>query len=820
MRSPKGVVRPVANRMTWRDRLERLQGVPVRLDLGRYDEEIRRVNDAEVGWRELGDDAVRSRVDGLRHRAAAGEPLIDLRADWFAAGREAARRAIGLRPVDEQILAGLALHDGAVVEMQTGEGKTLAAVLPASLEGLSGRGVHVLTFNDYLARRDAQWMKAVYERLGTPLGCIQQGMAPSTRREAYGAEVTYVTAKEAGFDFLRDQLVTDVRDGVHRPFHLAIVDEADSLLIDEARIPLVIAGETGRRSWDTRRLAAFVGTLRPGVDFDTDEHVQDVELTEAGIERVERELRCGNLHADEHYTLLTQINCALHARVLLRRDVDYLVREGRIEVIDEFTGRVVPDRQWPDGLQAALEAKEHLSGRGDGEILGSITLQHFLRRYAQLSGMTGTARDAALEFKTLYGLEVVVVPTHRPMIRVDQPDLVFTHLDAKFAAVVEEVTSAHATGRPVLVGTQTVVESEQLASRLLAAGVPCQVLNARNDEAEASVVAAAGELGMVTISTNMAGRGTDIRLGGGREADRARVVALGGLYVIGTSRHESVRVDRQLRGRAGRQGDPGESRFFVSLEDELLVRHGLAGLLPTRFVPAPQAAPVSDLIVQQRVAQAQRVVEGRTFEMRKRLFEFGAVLEEQRQDFAERRTKVLDSASRPGTWRQAEARRAQLVEGAGEEAVSEAERRVTLALMDRAWREHLARCAEIREGVHLVGFAGEDPLVRYAIDSRKAYQAMVDAVAAEVLAAIERVSATGGEIDFGSIPVKGPASTWTYLVNDPMANQLARMLTGAGGRSVATYSAMMLMPLFLLWTLLARWGHRRPRATDDRRSAS
>jgi preprotein translocase subunit SecA len=505
--------------------------------------------------------------------------------------REAAQRTLGLRPRDVQVVAALALSRGKVVEMLTGEGKTLAAVIPAFLNALAGKGVHVLTFNDYLARRDAEWMGPIYRLLGLSVGYIQGGMARAERQRAYLADVTYVTAKEAGFDHLRDLLANEPQDLVHRPFHFALVDEADSLLVDEARVPLVIAGSALRGSSSAERLAALVTSLEPSRHFDTDEYGRNVELTEAGLLRVEEELGCGNLLAEENYALLTELNCALHARVLLRRDVDYIVRSGRIELVDEFTGRVVADRHWPDGLQAALEAKEGLPRRPDGRILGSITLQHFLGTYPRLCGMTGTAQDAARELEEFYGLRVVVVPPHRPVARVDHPDVVFTHKEAKEKALVEEIGRTHAAERPVLVGTLTIEESERLASRLQSAGVPCDVLNARNDAREAEIVAPAGALGAVTISTNMAGRGTDIRLGGPDGADRERVDELGGLYVIGTSRHESHRVDLQLRGRAGRQGDAGESRFFVSLEDDLLVRYGVRRLLPERLVPKRRTTP-------------------------------------------------------------------------------------------------------------------------------------------------------------------------------------------------------------------------------------
>ena len=383
---------------------------------------------------------MRSRHDAARaSRPSRWGALESIRAAFFALAREASRRALGLRPFDVQVVAAIALDRGHVVEMQTGEGKTLAAVMPAALRALTGQGVHVLTFNDYLARRDAEWMGPVYARLGLSVGFVQQGMTPEERRRAYLADVTYVTAKEAGFDHLRDLLAIDRRRLVHRPFHFALVDEADSLLIDEARVPLVIAGSVEREVSSAPRLAALVASLTPGVHFDADEYGRDVELTEAGVEQVERVLGCGRLHDAENYGVLTELNCALHAQVLLRRDVDYIVRDGRIGVIDEFTGRVVADRHWPDGLQAALEAKEGVERQPDGRILGSITLQHFLRGYPRLCGMTGTAQTAAPELRQLYGLDVVVVPTHRPMIRVDRPDVVFTHREAKERAVVDEI---------------------------------------------------------------------------------------------------------------------------------------------------------------------------------------------------------------------------------------------------------------------------------------------------------------------------------------------------------------------------------------------
>jgi preprotein translocase subunit SecA len=466
MESSSALHTPVTNRRGWRDYVRRLQGSPVHLELSHYESDAAAIARLEADVRALSDESLTNRSRAIRDQIRAGQAPGAWRTEAFALARDAARRVLGQRPFDEQIVAALALDDGHIVEMQTGEGKTLAAVMPAAFNAFADRGVHVLTFNDYLARRDAEWMGPVYRLLGISVGSVHHGMSAVDRRRAYTADVTYVTAKEAGFDHLRDLLAMHTAERVHRPFHLAIVDEADSLMIDEARVPLVIAGSVAD-GIESRapRIAALVSSLSPGVHFDTDEYGRDVELTDAGIECLERQLDCGSLHRRENITLLTEVNCALHAHVLLRRDVDYIIRNARIEIVDEFTGRAVADRHWPDGLQAALEAKEGLQRQSDGRILGSMTLQRFLRGYPKLAGMTGTARDAAGELQQFYDIDVVVIPTHRPMVRVDRDDAVFSHREAKEAAVVDEIRRAHATGRPVLVGTTTVTESERLADQ-------------------------------------------------------------------------------------------------------------------------------------------------------------------------------------------------------------------------------------------------------------------------------------------------------------------------------------------------------------------
>ena len=799
------------NHISWRDRLAQMRGSSVTLDLSRYDAALGEIGALGAAMATLSAAELRARARRAREAAAGGQPLPALRSEYYALARELSRHRLGMRPFDEQVVAALAMDESAIVEMQTGEGKTLAAVMPAALNALAGRGVHVLTFNDYLARRDAEWMAPVYQALGLSVAFVQQGMARADRQQAYRADVTYVTAKEAGFDYLRDRLVRDVSELVHRPFHMALVDEADSIMIDEARVPLVVAGAMSRTHPSSQRIAELTAGLTPGVHFDTDEYGRDVELTEAGIDYVERTVGCGNLHDEANLALLTDVNCALHARVLLRRDVDYLVRDGRIGVIDEHTGRVVADRHWPDGLQAALEAKEGLAARPDGRILGSITLQHFLRSYPRLCGMTGTARAAAAELEETYGRQVVVIPTHRPLIRTDHPDVIYATRAAKERAVVAEVIAAHATGRPVLVGTLTVEESARVAEALSEAGVACSVLNAKNDEAEARIVAGAGAHGAVTISTNMAGRGTDIKLESPVTPQSSGASEVQGLYVIGTNRHESRRVDLQLRGRAGRQGDPGDSRFLISLEDDLLVKYGIQSLLAGRVTMPEGDRPIDEPVVTTEVARAQRIIEGQNLEIRRTLARYSTVLEDQRVALMERRQAVLEGSEAPDVWQTTPDGLRPLVAAAGETAVRDAERIVTLACIDRAWCDHLALAADLREGVHLVALGGLDPLTRYTTDLNRSFAQIDDAIDAAVLAELDDVRFDSGRIVLSETILKGPSSTWTYLVNDdPFRNQIGMMLTGPGKTTFAIGAAVMSMPLLIFWGIVDRLFGKRP----------
>ncbi|NLD46843.1 MAG: accessory Sec system translocase SecA2, partial [Clostridiaceae bacterium] len=555
----------------------------------------------------------------------------DLLVKAFALAKEAAKRVLGVCPYDVQLMAGIAMLNGNVAQMQTGEGKTLAAVFPAYLNALSGKGVHILTFNDYLAKRDSEWMGPVYDLLGLTVGYINEGMTQEQRKRAYQCDITYATAKEAGFDFLRGFLSMKKEELTQREFNVAIIDEADSILIDEGRIPLVIAGDVGGAESEARRASDIVRSLRRGIHYAKDEYERNVYLTDRGVEVVENMLECGNLYDEENLELLTGINSALHAHVLLKRNVDYIVRNGIVELVDEFTGRVAENRKWPDGLQNAIEAKEGLTGRNTGQIMYSITMQNFIRQYPKICGMTGTAYSAAEEFRDFYGIGVAIIPTHRPCIRVDEPDVVFTHKEAKYKALVKEILRVHKTGRPILIGTCSVDESERIFSELKEAGVNCQVLNVKNDELEAAIIERAGTFGAVTVSTNMAGRGTDIKLGMGDGDEHYKVAVLGGLYVIGTNRHESIRIDNQLRGRAGRQGDPGSTRFFISLEDDLLVKYKITSLIPEKFYPKKQDTPLNDPMIESEIARAQRIIEGQNFDTRKALCKYSIILDEQRR---------------------------------------------------------------------------------------------------------------------------------------------------------------------------------------------
>ena len=789
-----------------RRRLELWNGGPDLHDLSTYRRQLAEIDRLEPRLKRLDDNSLRQSSQRLGSRIRAGSTPDENVGEAAALVREAAWRILGQRAFGVQILAGLAMHDGRLVEMATGEGKTLTAVLPAYLGGLTGRGAHLLTFNDYLAHRDAQWMGPIYRFLGLSVGWVGGGMGVAERQAAYGCDITYVTAKEAGFDLLRSHLAAEPEHIVHRPFHLAIVDEADSILIDEARVPLVIAGVLGSPEETPYSLAELVDRLDPDEHFATDEYSRNIELTPIGIDRVEKLLDCGNLLAAENLALLTGINCALHAKVLLRRDVDYIVRDGRIQLVDELTGRVVEDRHWPDGLQAALEAKEGLKLRPEGRVLSSVTLQHFVRLYPNLAGMTATASPAAEELTRTYGMNVVVIPRNRPSIRVDHPDVVFTHRSAKHRALVEEIGRVHAFGRPILVGTASVKESEELAALLRQSGIEPQVLNARNDEMEAAIIAEAGALGAVTISTNMAGRGTDIRLGGADEVHREDVVALGGLYVIGTNRHESLRIDEQLRGRAGRQGDPGSSRFFISLEDDLIVRYGVRNLIPAKLAPKEQDEPLDNPVIRREIARAQRIVEGQNVETRKTLHGYSLILDEQRKIVQQKRQDLLLGRSKSRLAVLSPRRFEEVSSTVEPDVLAEVERRIVLFQLDRFWSEHLANMADIREGIHLRRVSGQDPFAEFVLLAADAFSDMDSQVERYAVRAFEAATITPEGIDLDKEGLRGPSSTWTYLINDdPFRDQLSMALGGNVAFAAGAALPFTTGPLLILWGLYNRY---------------
>ncbi|MDT0527899.1 accessory Sec system translocase SecA2 [Micromonospora sp. DSM 115977] len=694
-----------------------------------------------------------------------------------AIGREAARRGLDQRPYDVQLLGAMALLSGKVAEMATGEGKTLTATIAAYGHVRLGNGpVHVLTVNDYLARRDALWMEPVYKLLGLSVGWVNEASTPQERRDAYACDVTYVSVSEAGFDYLRDQLVTDVEDRVQPPLRTAIVDEADSILIDEARVPMVLAGSVAGEQDPVHAAAAQVRGLRKGKHYTVAEDGRSVAFTAAGLAAVEAKLGI-DLYDEEHVAQLSAVNVALHAHALLHRDVDYIVRDGSVELIDEMRGRVAQRRRWPDGLQAAVEAKEGLDATAEGEVLGTIAVQAYIALYPKVCGMTATAVLVGDQLREFFGLEVAVIPPNTPCVREDEPDRIYATRAEKEEALVDEIKRHHERGRPVLVGTLDVKESEGLAAGLNAIGVPCVVLNAKNDDEEATIIAEAGAYGAVTVSTQMAGRGVDIRLGGSDQADRDRVAELGGLYVIGSGRHDSRRVDDQLRGRAGRQGDPGGSVFFVSLEDDLVARH--AG----DAVPASPRMNADGLVtddqVEYAVEHAQRVAEGVNHEIHRNTWRYSVVIEQQRKALAERRERLLTSDVAALMLLD------RVPEKAGEmdeDLLARVARSIALYHLDRLWTDHLAELSEVREGVHLRALGRLDPLDEFHRAAVPAFNNLIPEIERRTIETFEETEFTD-DWEPDEAKLVRPSATWTYLVHDnPFGSELDRLIASVGRR--------------------------------------
>ncbi|MEO2202938.1 DEAD/DEAH box helicase [Paenibacillus pabuli] len=688
----------------------------------------------------------------LKKEAIKGRPLDELLVDAYALVCEVAKRKLGLQPYDVQIMAAIALHERFLIEQHTGEGKTLSAVMPAYLNALTGQGVHVLTFNDYLANRDAEWMGPIYRFLGLNVNSVQAGMSLDAKKEAYGNDITYVTAKEAGFDYLRDTIALNEADMVHRPFHYVIVDEADSLLLDEARVPLVISGESGSFKNDDIRFAEVARQLEQVEHYEFDEFQRNVYLNEAGSAKAESLLGCGNLYDRHNGHLLTSLNCALHVETLLKRDVDYIVRDGEIELIDEYTGRVAENRYLPDGLQAALVAKEGLQWTEGGKILGTITIQHFISLYPGICGMTATAQASAMEFEHIYALQVVQIPPNQPNIRIDYPHRIYTHKEAKLQALIQEILSVHATGRPILIGTSSVEESDKLAEALANVNVHCHVLNAKNDAKEAEIIAKAGEIGAVTVSTNMAGRGVDIRLGGGNREQAEVVAKLGGLYVMGTYVNESVRIDDQLRGRAGRQGDPGASVFFVSLEDELMVQFGIHKMVRV----TKQDGALEGAVLFSKIEHIQHVIMGQNFDIHQELNSYSDMVEDQRRILYAERLKILK----------------------GDLPMSPSEQRVRLFYIDESWAEHLTYVSYLRESIHLESIASRNPIDEFHTQITQAYEQIPSKINKEAKKMLLRLGGSNEPTEWEKLGLKSPASTRTYIINDQYSENRRSSWTG------------------------------------------
>jgi preprotein translocase subunit SecA len=763
------------------------------------------------------DDQLARQTVLFKERLEKGEELDSILPEAFATVREAARRTVGMRHFDVQIIGGVVLHEGTIAEMATGEGKTLVATLPVYLNALTGLGVHVVTVNDYLARRDSEWMGPIYKFLGLSVGVILNALDDEERKEAYGSDVTYGTNNEFGFDYLRDNMKYDLDDCVQRGYNYAIVDEVDSILIDEARTPLIISGPSEESTDKYYKINRIMYQLKKEKDFMIDEKARSAYLTEDGVAHIERIINVDNLYDPKHVDLLHHVNQALRAHNLFSRDVDYIVKDGKVVIVDEFTGRLMDGRRFSDGLHQALEAKENVKIEGENQTLATVTFQNFFRMYKKLAGMTGTADTEAVEFKKIYNLDVMVIPTNKHLIRVNNADVVFRTEKEKFKAAVQEIEDLYKEGRPVLVGTLSIDKSERVSEMLKRKGVPHHVLNAKMHEREAEIVAQAGRLKAVTISTNMAGRGTDILLGGNPkflaltmnkgqtgteeyekalieaqkicEKDKAEVIRLGGLHILGTERHESRRIDNQLRGRSGRQGDPGSSRFYVSLEDEIMRLFGSDKVSPMLAkLGMKEDMPIEHPFISKAIENAQTRVEGHNFEIRKYLLEYDNVMNKQRETIYGMRTEMMRNTDiREQIYEMTEDICDSLVsqfapekvypeewdlsslkmriyetfffhvefgdidfknitregfldmvtenvlgvykkkeEEFGEQEIRALERFIALHSLDAHWKEHLLSLDHLKEGIGLRGYGQKDPLREYQRESFDLFLEMVE----------------------------------------------------------------------------------------------
>lgn len=810
--------------------LNKIFGTKNERDLKKLRPYVEAINSLEPTIQKLTDAQLQAKTAEFKEKLRQGATLEDILIESFAVVREVARRTINMRHFDVQLMGGVVLHQGKIAEMKTGEGKTLVATLPAYLNALEGKGVHIVTVNDYLARRDAEWMGPIYKFLGLTVGVIQHEMPDYERKKAYLCDITYGTNNEFGFDYLRDNMKFRLEDMVQRGHHYAIVDEVDSILIDEARTPLIISGPTEESTELYYRIDNFVRRLQRDRHFKIDEKTRTVALLEEGVAEAEKYFRISNLYELTHMDLVHHINQALKAHHLFKRDVDYIVKDGKVIIVDEFTGRLMPGRRYSDGLHQALEAKERVRVEQEYQTLASITFQNYFRMYKKLAGMTGTAATEAAEFMAIYNLDVVEIPTNKPLIRYEYPDVIYRTAREKWEAVVEEIIAAHKQGRPVLVGTTSIEKSEHLSSLLRKRGIKHVVLNAKYHEQEARIIAQAGRVGAVTIATNMAGRGVDILLGGnpeflakenlrkaGIEPEKATpdewqkayeearkiteeehkiVVSLNGLYVIGTERHESRRIDNQLRGRAGRQGDPGASKFFLSLEDDLMRIFGserLAGLMAR--IGMKEGVPIEHKMVTKAIERAQKQVEAQNFSIRKHLLEYDDVMNKQRETIYRMRREIIEGKDmkeyilelieslvdwfldthankdrHPEDWDRNSLRQAILSQFGldldslglnwdeinyddlkdkivsslksiyeakerllGPARMREFERIIFLQVIDTQWKDHLLGMDYLREGIGLRGYGQRDPLVEYKKESFQMFQDMLDRIEEEAI---------------------------------------------------------------------------------------
>ncbi|GIQ69996.1 protein translocase subunit SecA [Xylanibacillus composti] len=770
--------------------VKKIFGDPNDRELKRLQRKVVEINALEPQIEALSDEQLQGKTAEFRERLANGQTLDDLLPEAFAVVREAARRTLGMRHFDVQLIGGMVLHEGRIAEMKTGEGKTLVATLPVYLNALEGKGVHVITVNDYLATVQSQQMANIYNFLGMTVGVNQNSLSHDQKQEAYNCDITYGTNNEFGFDYLRDNMVLYKEQMVQRPLHYAIIDEVDSILIDEARTPLIISGQAAKSTDLYYAADRFVKTLNPEEDYTVDIKVKSVQLSEPAVEKAERAFGIENLFDHAHVTLNHHITQALKAHVIMKRDVDYVVQDGEVVIVDEFTGRLMTGRRYSDGLHQAIEAKEGLKVQNESMTLATITFQNYFRMYKKLSGMTGTAKTEEEEFGKIYGLDVVVIPTNKPMIRNDMPDVVYKTEQSKYKMVAEEIERRHRNNQPVLVGTVSIENSERLSNLLKKKGVPHKVLNAKYHAEEAEIVAKAGQAGAVTIATNMAGRGTDIVLGSG-------VADLGGLHIIGTERHESRRIDNQLRGRAGRQGDPGSSQFYLSLEDELMRRFGAENIMSMmNRLGFEEDQPIESKLITKAVESAQKRVEGSNFDVRKVVLQYDDVMNQQRNIIYKQRQEVLDADAaemKQITWNMIEPVIGRIVEAhcpddqvpeewdiaavvdyanatflqegmlaendlkgkekeeiieklrgmvkelfdqreqeLGEETMREFGKVVILRAVDSKWMDHIDAMDQLRQGIHLRAYGGTDPLREYQFEGFEMFQQMIESIQEDV----------------------------------------------------------------------------------------